>query len=47
MKTQYYPIQRDDDYLFSFITDIIDFLEKPKPSFDEKCNICNLKKNNF
>ena len=47
MKTQYYPIQRDDDYLFSFITDIIDFLEKPKPSFDEKCSICNLKKNNF
>ena len=47
MKTQYYPIQRDDNYLFSFITDIIDFLENPKPSFDENCNICTLKKNNF
>ena len=47
MKTQYYPIQRDDDYLLSFITEIIDFLEGPKPSFDEKCGLCNLKKNNF
>ena len=47
MKTQYYPIQRDDDYLLSFITEIIDFLEGPKPTFDEKCGLCNLKKNNF
>ena len=47
MKTQYYPIQRDDDYLFKFITEILDFLEGPKPNFDEKCGLCNLKKNNF
>ena len=44
MKTQYYPIQRDDDYLFKFITEILDFLEGPKPNFDEKCGLCNLKK---
>ena len=47
MKTQYYPIERDDDYLLSFITEIIDFLEGPKPTFDKKCGLCNLKKNNF
>ena len=47
MKTQYYPIQRDDEYLLNFITEIIDFLEGPKPDFDKNCGLCNLKKSKF
>jgi len=47
MKTQYYPIKRDDEYLLNFITEIIDFLEGPKPDFDKNCALCNLKKSKF
>jgi len=47
MKTQYYPIKRDDKYLLNFITEIIDFLEGPKPDFDKNCALCNLKKSKF
>ena len=47
MKTQYYPIQRDDEYLLNFITEIIDSLEGPKPDFDKNCALCNLKKSKF
>ena len=43
MKTKYYPIQRDDKKMFSFITEVINLLEGKAPASDLKCTICKVR----
>jgi CRISPR/Cas system-associated exonuclease Cas4 (RecB family) len=43
MKTKYYDIKKDDQKMFSFITDVVDLLEGQTPSSDQKCSICKVR----
>jgi hypothetical protein len=46
MNTKYYEIEKNDEKILKYITEVIDFLEnKTIPIFNEKCNICEYKKN--
>ena len=46
MNTKYYEIEKNDEKILKYITEVIDFLEnKTIPLFNEKCNICEYKKN--
>ena len=43
MRTQYYPIQRNDQKMFSFMTEVIDLLEGKPPASDPKCTVCKVR----
>ncbi len=47
MSTMYFNIERNDNFFFKFITEVIDFLEGDTPNFSENCSFCNLKRNKF
>ena len=43
MKTHYYPIERDDQKMLSFITEVIDLLEGKAPTSAPKCTVCKVR----
>jgi hypothetical protein len=46
MHTKYYEIEKNDEKILKYLTEVIDFLEnKTIPPFGERCNICEYKKN--